>query len=139
MEHDILHVLTSLKGLIFQNKALESEAVAHLKRLMQSSQMREGLLEVMAEVGTGMRQIYNRACFEQLADVINFILTLFVHEGVIDPKLLYTIMMVSAHIYMKRQDEGQNDNLENKRKIYLYMHLNEHAFWQSHKAWTQCI
>jgi len=58
LEQDMMLVLTSFKGLIFQNKALEPAAVAHLKRLMQGSQMREGLLEVMAEVGTGMRQIY---------------------------------------------------------------------------------
>lgn len=70
--------------------------------------MREGLLEVMAEVGTGMRQIYQTACFEQLADVINFILTLFVHENILDPKLIYTIMIISGHIYMKRQDEDDN-------------------------------
>ena len=131
-------VLTSFKGLIFQNKVLEVNAVTHLKHLMQSSQMREGLLEVMAEVGTGMRQIYQTACFEQLADVINFILTLFVHENVIDPKLLYTIMIISGHIYMKRQDEADS-SLENKRKIYLYMRLNNHEFWLSHKAWTRCI
>lgn len=109
---------------------MDPQDVIHLKHLMQNSLMRNGLHEVLAEIGTGMRQIYNKVCFEQLADVISFILTLFVHEGCLEQKLVHTIMTVSAHIFMKRQDDEESkDNssaLNNKRKIYLYMLLNEH-------------
>lgn len=36
LEQDMMLVLTSLKGLIFQNRALEPASVVHLKHLMQS-------------------------------------------------------------------------------------------------------
>ena len=68
--------------------------------------MREGLIEVLSEVGSGMRQIFVKECFDTLADILLFILTLFVHEDFLDSKLLYTIMVTSGRIFMKKNDEA---------------------------------
>lgn len=88
------------------------------------------MLLVLSELGNNMRAIQKADCFEALGDVMQFVLTLFVHEEFIDNKLLYSILKSSSHLYML---------IPGSRKRYLYQILNEHSIWQSELAWTQCI
>lgn len=61
--------------------------------------MRETLADILSEVGTSVRQIATYEVLKLIADVIRFVLTLFVHEDFDEYRLLYTILDSSAHIY----------------------------------------
>lgn len=73
--------------------------------------MRETLADILGEVGTTPRLVQNYECLKLVADVIRFVLTLFVHEQFSDFRLLYTILDSSSLIYYIGAK---------KRKIYLH-------------------
>lgn len=92
--------------------------------------MRETLADILSEVGTTPRLIQNYECLKLVADVIRFVLTLFVHEQFSDFRLLYTILDSSSLIYYLGAK---------KRKIYLHQSLFDHGIWSDISNWRECI
>lgn len=62
-----------------------------LIQLMHTRALRSVLTEIFSEV-TSPKPLANLESLKQIADVMKFILTLFVHEQSNDYKLLYTIL-----------------------------------------------
>ena len=65
-----------------------------------------------------------------IADIIKFVLTLFVHEQFQDYRLLYTVLDCSSHLYYLTQK---------KRKFYLYQIIHEHGVWADVNCWKALI
>jgi hypothetical protein len=78
---------------------------------MHMKTMRQTLADILMEVGTSVRQIQTFEVLKLIADVIRFVLTLFVHENFDEYRLLYVILDASTHVYCLSQA---------RRKQYLY-------------------
>jgi|LauGreDrversion4_2_1035121.scaffolds.fasta_scaffold74149_4 hypothetical protein len=92
--------------------------------------MREVVADALHEV-TSPRPIQNIECMRQLADILKFILTLFVHEQTTDQRLLSAIIESSGHLYHLAA---------NRRKLYLHSLLEDHGIWHGDaKAWKEVI
>lgn len=96
---------------MFESKPITIEQKGALISLMHDQSMRETLADILSEVGTTSRLIQNYECLKMVADIIRFVLTLFVHEQFSDFRLLYTILDSSSLIYYLGPK---------KRKIYLH-------------------
>ena len=64
-----------------------------------------------------------------MADLIRFLLTLFVHEKSVDYELLRAVLESSALIYF----------LNNNRKTLLTHLIMDHGIWKDIQAWKECI
>ena len=65
-----------------------------------------------------------------LADVIRFVMTLFVHEQLTDFKLLYMVLECCQLVhYMAAR----------KRKVYLSTLIADHGIWSDTANWRECI
>lgn len=64
-----------------------------------------------------------------IADILRFILTLFVHEELYDYRLFYSILECSQFIFV----------VQKKRKIYLSSLLYDHGVWSDNNNWRECI
>lgn len=60
--------------------------------------MRSAMTEILNEI-TSPRLLQSQECLKLIADIIKFILTLFVHEQSDDYKLVYNILESSQNIY----------------------------------------
>lgn len=65
-----------------------------------------------------------------IGDIIRFILTLSVHEQLVDNRLLYTVIDSAQYIYFIGAK---------KRKFYLYELLSDHGIWNDFVAWSDTI
>lgn len=90
--------------------------------------MRSTFTDLLNEV-TGAKKIENEECIKIIADIIRFVLTLFVHDEFSDAKLFYAILDSSSQIYFK----------ENQRKKQLSHYLIDHGIWQDTGCWRDCI
>jgi|LakMenEpi03Aug12_release.lakeMendotaPanAssembly.Ray.scaffolds.fasta_scaffold6324486_1 hypothetical protein len=63
--------------------------------------MREKVFDILSEIGDKLRFIKDENCFEAVGEICRFILTLFVHEGINDGRLVYMILHVSSNLYTK--------------------------------------
>lgn len=61
--------------------------------------MRLTLTEILNEVGSHPKRIENLECLKLIADIIRFVLTLFVHEEAADYRLMATILDCSQNLY----------------------------------------
>lgn len=85
--------------MLFESKPITIEQKGVLISLMHTEVMRETLADLLSEVGTSVRQIASYEVLKLIADVIRFVLTLFVHENFDEYRLLYTILDSSSHIF----------------------------------------
>ena len=92
--------------------------------------MRETLTNILSEVGTSVRIIKSEKVLKLIADVIRFVLTLFVHEQSDEFRLLFTILDSSSHIYFIGSK---------KRKIYMYQVLQDHGIWSDIDNWRELV
>lgn len=97
--------------MLFESVPITIEQKGVLISLMHTQTMRETIADILSEVGTSTRQIQSFEVLKLIADVIRFVLTLFVHENFQEFRLLYTILDSSAHIFWVGPK---------KRKSYLY-------------------
>jgi len=65
---------------------------------MHNFEMRLALTDILAEVNQS-RQIQSYECLKLIADILRFVLTLFVHEQLYDYRLFYSILECSSFIY----------------------------------------
>lgn len=121
-------VYESIRGLIFTSKQLAKQEATAIKALMQSDVMREVLVEAL-DIGTQMREVKSIECFETLADITRFVLTLLEHEEITENRTLYTILTTACHLYV----------IQTKRKTYLCTLLHDHSIWSMNAPWNSCI
>jgi hypothetical protein len=62
--------------------------------MMHDSKMRQFMTEILQEI-TAPKSIENVECLRLIADILRFVLTLFVHEEDADYRLLSVILEVS--------------------------------------------
>ena len=90
--------------------------------------MRNIMTDILSDI-TAPKLINNIECLRLIADIIRFVLTLFVHEEDADYRLLSVILDCSQHLYY----------LNNKRKQYVSYYLVDHGIWSDTGAWRECI
>ena len=61
---------------------------------MHNSEMRQQMTEILTDVNQA-RQIHSFECLKLIADIIRFILTLFVHEQIYNYRLFNAILECS--------------------------------------------
>ena len=96
--------------------------------MMHDSGMRVVMTEILNEI-THPKQIKNLECLKLIADVIRFVLTLFVHEEGADYRLLSAILDCSQNLYYQH----------NRRKQTIAYYLVDHGIWCDTGAWRECI
>jgi hypothetical protein len=67
---------------------------AQIIQMMHDTKMREFMTEILSEI-TAPKFIENIECLRLIADILRFVLTLFVHEEGCDFRLLAVILDVS--------------------------------------------
>lgn len=72
-------------------------------------------------------------CLKLIADILRFILTLFVHEQVNDYRLLYAILETAMQTSVSR------DKATKRPKQSLAVLLFDHGIWSEKTIWTECI
>ena len=91
--------------------------------------MRETFSDVLSEITT-TRQVKSLECFQALAEIMMFVLTLLEQEEIIENRTLYTILNSSSYLYTMMQT---------KRKHYLQNLLSDHTIWTLNTPWNSCI
>jgi hypothetical protein len=86
------------------------------------------MADILSEINQN-RQILSYECLKLIADILRFILTLFVHEQLYDYRLFYMILECSQYIYYTQK----------KRKVYLSALLYDHGIWSDMTNWKECI
>lgn len=76
-----------------------------------------------------MREVKSVECFNTLADITRFVLTLLEHEEITENRTLHTILISACHLYI----------LQTKRKTYLCTLLHDHSIWNMNAPWISCI
>lgn len=92
--------------------------------------MREVLTDILAEVGTAIRQIRTSEVLKLISDVIRFTLTLAVHDQLREYRLIYYILDSSSQIFTVNSK---------KRKQFLYNLLQDHGIWSDMSNWAHLI
>ena len=87
----------------FLHKLLKSELITiedkgNIIHCMHTVSLRNVVADVLLEINSP-KPLKQLECLRQLADIIKFILTLFVHEQSNDYKLLHAVLSSSHHIY----------------------------------------
>ena len=80
-----------MRTLIHQQEIISLEDKGSVIQMLHDTQMRQKLAEVLNEV-TAPRKIEDPAFMKIVADIVRYVLTLFVHEQVTDYKLLAAIL-----------------------------------------------
>lgn len=96
---------------------------------MHDQDMRDILTDIVSEINQPV-ELANYECMKLLADVIRFVMTLFVHEQLTDFKLLYMVLECCQLVhYMAAR----------KRKVYLSSLIADHGIWSDTANWRECI
>ena len=91
--------------------------------------MRDVLTDILSEI-TQPQELESFECLKLIADIQRFVLTLFVHEDLLDYKLLYVVLESSQNVYFYK---------EKKRKVYLSALLSDHGIWSDMNVWKETI
>ena len=97
-------------------------------QLLYDNEMRIHVIEILQEINSPKR-IDNLECLKLIADILRFVLTLFVHEQEADPKLLACILDCSQNLFYQNK----------KRKQNISYYLVDHGIWTDTGAWRHCI
>ena len=96
---------------------------------MHDQEMRDTLSDIVSEINQPV-ELANYECIKLLADVLRFVMTLFVHEQLSDYKLLYMVLESSQLVhYMAAR----------KRKVYLTSLIADHGIWGDSNNWRDMI
>ena len=117
-----------LRGLIYESKSIDIEQRAEIIHLTRDSRHREAITEVLQEL-QAPRQVTDIECIKIIADLMRYLLTVFVHEKNIDFELLRAMLEASSQIYF----------VDNKRRTLVTHYVWDHGIWRDIEAWRQCI
>ena len=81
--------------------------------------MRDCLGDLLSEINQPL-ELSNYECMKLLADIVRFVLTLFVHEQLSDFKLIYVTLDCCQLVYF---------TAAKKRKLYLSSLIADHGIW----------
>ena len=115
---------------LFNSIPIKIEEKGFLIQLMHNFQMRETLTDILNDFNHPQVVLKGYECMKLIADILRFVLTLFVHEQQIDFRLLYAILDVSQNVYFVGKK---------KRKIFLSTLLYDHGIWSDMRNWLDCI
>ena len=116
---------------LLKSQPISLEEKGQIIHCMHDRRLRTVVTEVLTEVKTP-KPLSNADCLKQLADIIKFILTLFVHEQSNDYRLLYSVLDSSHQIYYIGGTS--------RRKLFLYVLLEDHGIWHGDAHnWRECI
>lgn len=96
--HDAKLLMQKVRALILQQQVISIEDKGHIIHMLHDQRMRAILTDLLAEV-TGPKRIENIEVLRITADIMRFVLTLFVHDEFSDPKLFGAILESASHIY----------------------------------------
>ena len=96
---------------------------------MHNQDLRDCLADIISEVNQPL-ELANYECMKLLADVLRFVMTLFVHEQLNDFKLLYMALQCCQLVYF---------TAARKRKVYLSSLIADHGIWSDLGNWRDCI
>ena len=96
---------------------------------MHDYNMRCCLTDIISEINQPLH-FENYECMKLLADILRFVMTLFVHEELTDYKLLYTVLDCCQMIYFLAAK---------KRKVYLSALIYDHGIWSDMSNWRDTI
>jgi hypothetical protein len=96
--------------------------------MMYDQTVRGTMSDILLEI-TAPKKVEKLECLKVIADIIRFVLTLFVHEQDADYRLLAAILDSSQHIFYQN----------NRRKQTIAQFLMDHGIWQDTGAWRDCI
>ena len=85
---------TNMRDMINKSKVISLEIKGQLIHMMHDKQMRQVMTDILNEVKQP-QQINNLECLKIIADLLRFVLTLFVHEETADYGLFYAILECS--------------------------------------------
>ena len=86
-----LLIQQKFKKMIYESKVIDLEEKGQMIQLLYDNEMRSNIVEILQEINSPKR-IDNLECLKLIADILRFVLTLFVHESEADPKLLACIL-----------------------------------------------
>lgn len=127
MTNDKKLLVQQMRGL-FNSVPIKIDEKGYLIQLMHTFEMRQQMADILAEVNQA-RQLKSYDCMKLIADILRFILTLFVHEQLYDYRLLYSILECSSFIFI----------ISKKRKVYLSSLLYDHGIWSDSANWKEVI
>ena len=96
---------------------------------MHNQDLRDTLTDIISEINQPL-ELENYECMKLLADILRFVMTLFVHEQLSDYKLLYMILQICQLVYYPAA---------RKRKVYLSSLIQDHGIWSDTSNWRDCI
>jgi hypothetical protein len=118
-----------MRQMIFDSKLISIQEKGMLIHLMHDEAMRTVMTEILTDAGAHPRRIHNLECMKVIADIIRFVLTLFVHEGNPNYKLMAAILDCSQSLFYQN----------NMRKQTISFYLLDHGIWSDTGAWRECI
>lgn len=125
-------MITDVLQRLLKSHPITIEEKGQVIHCMHDKRLRSVITEVLQDVKTP-KPLSSQDCLKQLADIIKFILTLFVHEQSNDYKLLYSVLDSSHQIYSMGGPSS-------KRKQFLYTLLEDHGIWHGDAHnWRECI
>jgi len=80
-----------MRQLIHESRLIQLNEKAKIIQMMHDTKMRGIMTEILSEI-TSPKRIDNIECLRLIADIIRFVLTLFVHEEDADYRLLAVIL-----------------------------------------------
>ena len=96
---------------------------------MHDVELRDCLADIIGEINQPL-ELANYECMKLLADVLRFVMTLFVHEQLTDYKLLYMILQICQLVYF---------TASKKRKVHLSSLILDHGIWSDSSNWRDTI
>ena len=88
--------------MIYESKAIEIEEKGLIIQLLYDSDQRQNVTEILQEI-TAPKCIENLETLKLIADILRFVLTLFVHESEAEPKLLAAILDCSQNLFYQNK------------------------------------
>jgi len=127
-EGDLQMLQEKMRLMIHDSGMIHLNDKAQIIQMMHDTKMRMFMTEILSEI-TAPKRIENIDCLRLIADILRFVLTLFVHEEGCDYRLLSVILDVSQYLYF----------VSNRRKQYLSYYLVDHGIWSDSGSWRECI
>jgi hypothetical protein len=105
---DYQMIVDKIQQMIYDSKPINLEEKGEIIHLLNDTRMRIAVTEVMQEI-SAPRKVTDIECLKLIGDIIRFILTLFVHEGLFDFEFMGAVLNASHQVYF----------INNHRKVFL--------------------
>jgi hypothetical protein len=97
-QSDLELLQDKMRLMIHDSALVHLNEKAQIIQMMHDSKMRQFMTEILQEI-SAPKSIENVECIRLIADILRFVLTLFVHEEGADYRLLSVILDVSQNLF----------------------------------------